>query len=133
MTLEEKDRQTLIAYRIEKAKNALEDARFLLENNKLHLAVNRIYYGIFYILSALALKNRFQTRKHQQLIGWFNKNYIKEGIIDKNFGQFVHKAYDERSQADYADYVEFDQEEVSAMMEDLKKLIQKIEELILHN
>lgn len=117
MTIEEKDRQTLIAYRIEKAKNALEDARFLFENNKLHLAVNRVYYGVFYVLSALALKKRFQTRKHQQLIGWFNKNYIKEGIIDKKYGQFVHKAYDERSQADYADYVEFDKEEVSVMLE----------------
>ncbi|MCU0287401.1 MAG: HEPN domain-containing protein [Acidobacteria bacterium] len=99
--------------------------------------MNRIYYGIFYILSALALRDHFQTRKHQQLIGqligWFNKNYIKEGIIDKSFGQLVHKAYDERSQADYADYAEFDPDEVSAMMEDLKKLIQKLEELISQN
>jgi uncharacterized protein (UPF0332 family) len=130
MTIEEKDRLTLVAYRIEKAKNAAEDARFLFENNKLHLAVSRIYYAVFYILSALALKKRFQTRKHQQLIGWFNKNYIKVGIIDKKYGQFVHKSYDERSQADYADYVEFDKEEVSAMLDKLGALITKIEELI---
>ncbi len=131
MTIAEKERQTLIAYRIEKAKIAREDARFLVDNNKLYLAVNRIYYGIFYIISALALKDHFQTRKHRQLIGWFNKNYIKEGIIDKKFGIFVHKAYDERSQADYADYVEFNKEEVLAMMEELNRLILKIEELIL--
>lgn len=130
MTLEGKDRQTLVAYRIEKARNAEEDARFLFENSKLHLAVNRIYYAVFYILSAFALKKCFQTRKHQQLIGWFNKNYIKEGIIDKKYGQFVHKAYDERSQADYADFVEFDEEEVSVMLDKLDELITKIEELI---
>jgi uncharacterized protein (UPF0332 family) len=130
MTIEEKDKQTLIAYRIEKAKNAAEDARFLYDNDKLHLVVNRIYYAVFYVLSAFALKKNFQTRKHAQLIGWFNKNYVKEGIVDKKFGQFVHKAYDERSQADYADYVEFEKEEVFAMIDKLNALIAKIEELI---
>ena len=43
-----------------------DEVNFLIENNKLHLAVNRIYYGSFYILSALALKYRFQTSKHGQ-------------------------------------------------------------------
>lgn len=133
MTIEEKDRQTLIDYRIKKSKDAEEDARFLYDNDKLHLAVNRIYYAVFYILSALALKECFQTRKHQQLIGWFNKKYVKEGIIDKTFGQFVHKTYDERSQADYADYVEFEKQEVSVMMDKLNALIAKIEGLIHQN
>ncbi len=130
MTIEENDRQTLIAYRIEKAKTAAEDVRFLLENDKLHLAMNRIYYSTFYILSAIALKDKFQTRKHQQLIGWFNKKYVKESIIDKKFGQFIHKAFDERSQADYADYVEFKKEELVLMTEELNELIGKIETLI---
>jgi uncharacterized protein (UPF0332 family) len=130
MTIADEDRETLIVYRIEKAKNAASDAMFLYQNDKLHLAVNRIYYAVYYILSALALKKCYQTRKHHQLIGWFNKNYVKEGIIDKKFGQFVHKAYDERSQADYADYVEFEKEEVSAMIDKLNALIAKIEDLI---
>ena len=41
------------------------------------VALNRIYYGIFYIVSALAIKNRFSTANHSQLIGWFNTNYVK--------------------------------------------------------
>ncbi len=85
MTVEEKDRQILIAYRIEKARTAAGDARFLIENDKLHLAVNRIYYAIFYAISALALKYRYQSSKHQQLIGWFNKTFVKEGILSKAF------------------------------------------------
>ena len=129
MTLDEKDRLTLIKYRIESQK-ALEDSRFCIENDKLHLALNRIYYGSFYILSALALKHRFASSKHQSLIGWFNKTFVKENIIEKRYGRFIHKAYDRRSKADYADYVEFNKEEVTAMYNEMKNFLKKLEELI---
>jgi uncharacterized protein (UPF0332 family) len=130
MTINEEDRETLTNYRIDKAKKAEDDARFLIDNNKLHLAVNRIYYGAFYILSALALKYQFQTTSHQELIGWFNKEFVKEELIDRKYGRFVHKAYDKRSKADYADYVEFEKEEVLAMFNEMKDFLEKIEELL---
>jgi uncharacterized protein (UPF0332 family) len=69
MTLSEKDRDTLIKYRIEQAHEAIEDAELSISHHKLKMAVNRIYYGMFYILSALALKYKFKTSKHQGLIG----------------------------------------------------------------
>ena len=130
MTINENDRETLTNYRIDKAKKAGDDARFLIDNNKLHLAVNRIYYGAFYILSALALKYQFQTASHQELIGWFNKEFVKEELIDRKYGRFVHKAYDKRSKADYADYVEFDKEEVLAMFNEMKDFLEEIEKFI---
>jgi uncharacterized protein (UPF0332 family) len=130
MTIAEKDRTTLIQYRIEKARTAEKDARFLIENDKLHLAVNRIYYGAFYILTALALKHRFQTTKHQQLIGWFNLKFVKEDLIEKKYGQFIHKAYDKRSKGDYSDYVTFDKNEVEVMHKEMQEFLKKIEELI---
>ena len=128
MTLSDDERTTLIQYRIEKAKKAEDDARFLLDNDRLHMAVNRIYYGAFYILSALALKYRYQTTKHQQLIGWFNKEFVKADIVDRKHGQFIHKAYDKRSKGDYADYVTFDKEEVEIMFKSMGEFLKKIEE-----
>lgn len=130
MTINEKDRETLINYRVEKAKKAGEDVRFLIDSDKLHLAVNRIYYGAFYILSALALKYQFQTSSHQELIGWFNKEFVKAEVVDRKYGRFVHKAYDKRSKADYADYVQFDKGEVLTMFNEMRDFFEKIEELI---
>lgn len=46
MTLKEKDRKELIKYNIERANKAINDVEFLIENQKYHLATNRIYYGI---------------------------------------------------------------------------------------
>ncbi|MBC8527058.1 MAG: HEPN domain-containing protein [Candidatus Cloacimonetes bacterium] len=131
MTLEAKDREELIKYRIERAKDSINDVQFLIENNKLTLAVNRIYYGIFYILSALSLKHKFITSKHSQLLGWFNKTFVKEGIIDKKYGRFIHEAYDKRSKGDYDDFVTFSRDEVKGMLKNMKDFIARIENLIL--
>lgn len=50
------DRDSLIRYRIEQAYDTVDLVRFLIDNNKLMIAVNRIYYGMYYALTALALK-----------------------------------------------------------------------------
>jgi uncharacterized protein (UPF0332 family) len=74
--ISEDNRRELIDYRFNQARETLELARFLADQGKLAVAVNRIYYGMFYALGALALKHRFETSKHAQLIGWFNKNFV---------------------------------------------------------
>lgn len=48
-----------IKYRRERAKETLEEAEIMLDNNKLIAAVNRIYYAIFYEVLALLLKKDF--------------------------------------------------------------------------
>lgn len=130
MTLNEEDRKALVKHRIEKAKGTIEDVQFLIEHDMLALAVNRIYYGIFYMLSALALDRQFNTSKHQQLIGWFNKDFVKENLIDKKYGSIVHKTYDKRTKGDYDDFVEFSREEVTKLFDDMREFVSKIEDLI---
>ena len=102
MTIPKKHRSELIAYRMEQAHKAVEDVEFLIHNKRYGLAINRIYYGIFYLLSALALKYTFETSKHQQLIGWFNKNFVNTDLFNKDIAAIVYKAFSKRSTSDYA-------------------------------
>ena len=101
MTITEKDREILINYRIDQAHEAIEATKILIDNNKLKSAVNRIYYGMFYILSALALKYKFSTSKHQGIIAWFNKNFLKDKKIDRKYGPILSDAFENRSESDY--------------------------------
>ena len=64
MTIEEKDRESLIKYRLEQANETISDAALLMANNRLRSAVNRIYYGMFYALLALGASYQFNTSKH---------------------------------------------------------------------
>ena len=69
MTLQNKDRLSLIKYRLIQAEETVLDVELLIANNRYRSAVNRIYYGMFYALLALAVGEGFETSKHIQLIG----------------------------------------------------------------
>ncbi|HKI87378.1 MAG TPA: HEPN domain-containing protein, partial [Draconibacterium sp.] len=94
------------------------------------LAINRIYYAMFYMLLALSLKVGFKTSKHRQLLGWFNREFIKTGKLDRSFGKIIHNAYEDRTDGDYGIFVKFEKNEVEKKFQDMKKFIAEIEKLI---
>lgn len=94
-------RVQMVANRIHLAEKTTAQVEFCLANNQPEIAFNRIYYGMFYAMQALALTLGFETSKHQQLIGWFNKNFVHAGIFPKEFTAYVKKAFDARMDADY--------------------------------
>lgn len=120
----------LVKYRIEQAKEAILEVEILIEKNLLTLAINRIYYGMFYMLLALALKNGFKTSKHNQLIGWFNKEFVKTGIINQKYGKIINKGYEDRTDSDYGIFVHFEKDEVFLKFNDMKEFISEMEKLI---
>lgn len=102
----------------------------MIKNLSFRAAVNRIYYSMFYLLLALGLKYEFTTSKHQQLIGWFNKNFILTGKIDRKYGKMLRKAYQYRIKGDNEPVVNFDKETVKGMFASLKEFIDAIMKLI---
>ncbi len=116
-------KQALIENLLEKSKRALEDAKLAIDNQRLETAQNRIYYSIFYIVSALAYLNNFSTSKHGQLVSWFNRIFIKEKIFDKELAITYKEAYENRMKSDY----EFTYKPVE---ENVRRLFNKAEEFI---
>jgi uncharacterized protein (UPF0332 family) len=133
MTLKEEDREILIKYRLEQAKKTGKVVDLLIANNELSTAVNRIYYGMFYALLALALKYKFETSKHEQLIAWFNKNFIQAEKIETKYGKILSSAYKNRKRGDYEAFVAFDIEYVKLMKSEMIDFINEIEKTIMSN
>ncbi|MDD4193395.1 MAG: HEPN domain-containing protein [Mangrovibacterium sp.] len=125
--IKDSDRDTLISYRLDQARNTITEVNTLIEANLLNIAVNRIYYGMFYCLTALALKYGFSSSKHSQLIGWFNKHFIKTGFIDVKYGRMLRDAFKNRTEGDYVPFVEFDLNDVIDMQNDMKDFIRELE------
>ena len=128
--IEPSDRESLINYRLEQAKETIELSNFLLKADKLTVSVNRIYYGMYYAVTALALKYSFETSKHAQLLGWFNKEFVATGIVEKRLGKSLRIAFQNRTKGDYDAYVTFEKEEVEQMQIDLIEFVEKIERII---
>jgi len=81
--------QDLVEYRMQRAKETIEEAELLNENNFWHAAINRIYYASFYAVSALLLNNQIDAQTHSGVRQMFGLHFIKTGKIDKEFGKFL--------------------------------------------
>ena len=128
--IENNDRDSLVEYRLNQAFDTVELAKFLVSNDKLAIAVNRIYYGMYYALTALALRNKFETSKYGQLIGWFNKEYVSSKKVDSKFGKILRNAYQNRTKGDYDAFVNFTKIEVESMLVEMSCFIQEINRLL---
>jgi uncharacterized protein (UPF0332 family) len=117
------NKQDLINHRITKSKETIEDARLAIVSNRLRNSLNRIYYAIFYIVSALAQKDGFSTSKHMQLMGWFNKNYIKTGIVQQEFSKIYSLSFYSRQESDYEDFVEYNKEDIEKRYNDMLRFL----------
>ena len=124
------DRQSLIDYRLRQATETIELAHFLVMSEKYVIAVNRIYYGMYYALTALALKNGFETSKHGQLIGWFNKEFVATKKLDPQFGKILRNAFHNRTKGDYDAFIDFSRNEVDSMLVEMTDFINEIKKLL---
>jgi uncharacterized protein (UPF0332 family) len=120
----------LISLRMNQAKETIEDVAFLIHNDRLVLAINRIYYGMFYALLALAIQYEFKTSKHAQLIGWFNKEFIKTGKIGIRFSKIIQSAFNARTNSDYGIFIEFSKEETIELFVEMKFFIEEVERFL---
>ncbi len=130
MTLASEDKKALIEHRINRAWETKKEAVFLNENGMSAAAVSRIYYGMYYALTALSLSEGFKSNKHSQLIGWFNKNFIRTGIIDSKYSKIITRAFNKRMDGDYEDFTEFSHSEINEMIKECEKFIEMMQNML---
>jgi uncharacterized protein (UPF0332 family) len=130
MSLTDDQRSEILRIRLENAKEALHDAESLLDDGSLRGAANRIYYAVFHAVSALALSRGVSFKKHGSLLTYFHREFVKTGVLDRAHGRAVQKAADDRSDADYSDYVTFTTEQISTRTKECRALLDAITEQV---
>ena len=125
-----KETRTLITYRLERARESLEEANILLEQGYGNTFVNRLYYACFYAVSALLLTKGLSSAKHSGVRSLFHQNFVKSGLIETELGQFYDMLFDNRQKGDYADLVRFDPNEVSYWHEEAQEFVQTVENIV---
>ena len=128
--LTEEERNILVTYRIQRAKETLADADGLIKNGSYNSAVNRLYYACYYAVIALLVKNGINAQTHQGVIQMFSLHFIVNNKIDKRHSIFYGKLFNSRISGDYDDFVRYDYEMVASLQSKAKKFITEIENLI---
>jgi len=93
MTSEER---SLIAYRMSRAHEAIEEAQILFDAGHINSYVNRLYYACFYAVSALLLRKGMSTSKHGYLRSLLHREFVREGFIPKELGKHFDLLFDSR-------------------------------------
>jgi hypothetical protein len=127
MTNEEK---ALIAYRMERAYEAIVEAKTLFDTGHLNAYVNRLYYACFYAVSALLLTKDISTSKHSYLRSLMHREFVKTGLIPKELGRHFDLLFDSRMEGDYADFIRFKADDVAGWLDKTQKFVDHIESLI---
>lgn len=117
----------LAMYRLEKAKNDLEDAKKTLALDMYDTAANRSYYSIFHAARAVLALDGQDFKKHSGVIANFQKNYIKTEIFDKKMSNIIKSAFDMRTESDYEDFFIVSKEDVKIQVEEAEFFVSQID------
>lgn len=123
----------LAKYRLEQAKENLEEAIALFDINKYKGANNRAYYSIFHAIKAILALEQVDFKKHSSVIAYFNKNYISKKIFSRELGKRVSEASFFREKSDYVDFYIVTKEESKAQIDTAKLMIEEAEKYINKN
>jgi len=104
--------EALANYRIQKAKETLIEAEFLIHNNFYNTAINRLYYAAYYAVNALLIKNRISAQTHAGIKQMFGLHFIASGKLPSNTGRLYNQLFNYRISGDYDDFVTYDRETV---------------------
>jgi uncharacterized protein (UPF0332 family) len=122
--------QELIAYRLTRADETLEEARLMAASGHWHGCVNRLYYACFYAINALLLHNGLSSPKHSGARALFNKHFVAPGLVPKELATLYNTLFDSRHEADYEDLFAVDPHEAGSWLGQADQFIRHISTLI---
>ncbi len=124
------EHESYIRYRMERAWDTLDDAKILASKGKWNSTVNRLYYSVYYAVMALLLKKGLKPATHNGAKSNFTQYFIKNQLIDKQFGTLYSQLFTWRLKGDYNDLYDFEESKVKPFFEPVEELIKIIETLI---
>ena len=126
--------EVLIAYRLEQAQTALDDARYLLDGNRSPQSIiNRSYYAMYYAAIALLQKIGKIPSKHSGVISLFDTEFVKKGVFPKDHSKNFHKAFELRQVSDYRTTKPLKREQAEEAWNKAVDFVRSIKEYLHHS
>ena len=99
------DRQkNLSNYRIAEAEDSLKVAAHCLKEGLYKDSINRSYYAAFYAVKAILALSTVDFKRHKDVMGYFNKEYVAKEIFPREIGRKLGTLQRVREKSDYDDF-----------------------------
>lgn len=123
-------RCALAIYRMERAKELIDDAKQLYKSGSYKSSNNKAYYAIFHAMRAVLALEEVDFKKHSGVIQYFQREYIKTGIFEKAYSDIIISASEIRNASDYDDFFLASKEETKEQIDNAELFCKAIEEYL---
>lgn len=120
----------LAIYRYSKAKEDISASEVMLKESLYKVSINRSYYAIFHAMRAITALKGYDSSKHSGIISYFNQNFVKSGVFDKDVSKIIKKASFLREKSDYEDFYIASRKDAVEQLDEAKVFLSIIEEYL---
>lgn len=96
--------KNLSNYRIAEAEDSLKVAAHCLKEGLYKDSINRSYYAAFYAVNAILALSTVDFKRHKDVMGYFNKEYVAKEIFPREIGRKLGTLQRVREKSDYDDF-----------------------------
>ena len=120
----------LTRYRLETAKERLEVSKEMTESGRYRISITNSYYAIFNAVRALLAEREIDFKKHSAVVSYFRREYVKTGIFDVKFSDYIGSAFKARQYSDYGDFVVVSKEEATEQYEHAAEFCEAVKKFL---
>ena len=129
-SLDLESRDSLIAYRIERAYGSLKEAKLMAQGEFYNASINRLYCACYYMVVALLLKNNISAQTHSGVKTMLGMHFTSKGKLSISASKIFATLFEKRHSSDYDDFVYCDQEMFDELYPKAEAFIEEVKELI---
>lgn len=130
MALTTDEKRAIIAYRMEKSRQTMVEARDNADMKHWSLAANRLYYSLFRMASALLVDKGYTSKTHSGIICILGQEFISKGLLTHDEGRLVSRLQNMRQSGDYDDLFDWAEEDIRPLFKPTENLLKKMSDLI---
>ncbi|MEW5766781.1 MAG: HEPN domain-containing protein [bacterium] len=126
----DKETRVLVEVRLDRAQEDIQTAKELLKLGRYRASVNRAYYAIFSITTALLLTQKIERSKHSGVESAFIQHFIKTRVFETEYGRIFDYIRKKREESDYSSKIIINEEIARKVVDDAEKFIVCITEYL---
>jgi uncharacterized protein (UPF0332 family) len=124
------DIRIMVQYRLQRAHEAIEEARLLQQSQFYNTVANRLYYACFYAVSALLLLHHLKAATHAGVRNQFAQHFVRTGLATGDMNTLYSELFRFREKSDYEDFFRLTADEANRLLQQTPPFIDAIERLI---
>ncbi|NJN94259.1 MAG: HEPN domain-containing protein [Anaerolineales bacterium] len=115
---------------LDRAKQELYAANVNIHEALYAVAISRSYYAMFYAANGLLASIGVARSKHSGVISAFRQHFIKSGLIEAEFGDYLGVGFNARQESDYELFTPIEHDLAVKRLDEARQFVDRVEAFV---